>query len=248
MIARFLFLGSGASMGVPIIGCKCNVCLSKDSKQKRLRSSGLLQVGEKNILIDVGPDFREQALTHEINTIDAVFLTHAHYDHMGGIEDLRIFYYRQKKPIVCYLSPSTYRELEKKDHVTQFLDIRLLEEDFGAFSMGEISLNYFSFYQKKTLVTGFRLGSFAYITDISDYKDRLFSSLKGVKTLVLSACNLEKSSIHIGFFEALKFSKRVKAKTYFTHLSHEIDVESLRSFLGKDEEFGYDGLQLTIDG
>ena len=144
MEASFLFLGSGASMGVPIIGCPCAIC---QRKEERLRSSALLTIGGKKLLIDAGPDFRRQALLHKVEDIDALILTHSHYDHIGGLEDLRIIYYQKKEKIPCYLSTETLQEWRTKTHITPLFSPYILPEKSGPCTIEGLDACAFYFWQ-----------------------------------------------------------------------------------------------------
>ncbi|MEL7430955.1 MAG: MBL fold metallo-hydrolase [Chlamydiota bacterium] len=246
MKASFLFLGSGASMGTPVIGCSCLVC--QDKRQWRLRSSGLLRIGDRRILFDAGPDFRQQALNYGVFGIEALLLTHSHYDHIGGLEDLRIFSYQKKGEIPCFLSKETGEMLEKKSYLQQFFAPTFLPSDQGEFFFGGLPFSYFQYWQDTTRVTGFRFGSFAYVTDISRYEPSIFSALSGVKTLVLSACGLDHSHVHLGLRKAISFAQEVGAsQVFFTHVCHRIDAFKERSKLPSSMQFAYDGLEIPLE-
>src|SRR3990167_3054368 len=194
----FLFLGTGGSAGIPMIGCPCAVCTSSDPHNQRLRPSGLLKIAGKSFLIDVGPDFRSQALKYRIHHLDGLFLTHTHYDHIAGIDELRIFYLRSKKPLPCLLSLESLTDLKRRyDYLFQpleaatslsaQLDTHVLEADSGSTDFAGIQIGYCSFFQGKMKVTGLRVGNFAYISDIRNYDESVFAQLQGVELLVLSA-------------------------------------------------------------
>src|SRR5580700_3411408 len=158
MQSRFTFLGTGSSTGIPMIGCQCAVCQSTSSFNKRLRSSGLLCIGKKNYLIDVGPDFRTQALKFHIKHLTAVLLTHAHADHIAGMDDLRAFYLLEKKKIPCVLSAETFDEVKLRYHymlqplssgksLSAQIDFHILPQDFGTFELEGLRFDYFSYSQ-----------------------------------------------------------------------------------------------------
>lgn len=258
MEAKFLFLGTGASTGVPMIGCRCKVCRSNSSKNKRLRPSGLIMVGEKIFLLDASPDFREQALKYGIRDIDGLLLTHMHYDHAGGLDELRVFSILKEKKIPALLSKDSFLELKcrypylfkrttKKRTLCVKFDFKVLKKEYGKVLFEKIKIEYFSFFQKETKVLGFKIGNFAYISDIREYEEKIFDFLKGTEILVLSALRDRFSPVHFSLKEAILFSKKVKAKkTYFTHIAHEIDYTKFSNKLEKGIFLAFDGLKIPF--
>ncbi len=252
MKGTLLLLGTGGSMGIPVVGCECPVCLSKDPQHHRLRSSALIGFGDKRILIDVGPDFRVQALRIGLKHLDGVLLTHPHFDHIGGLDDLRALSFISKEPIECILSRPTMDDLksrysylllpkEKRTSITAELSFRVLEPLTGEFTIAGLQFSFFSYSQSGIQVTGFRLGDLAYVSDIREYPSDIFDSLKGIKTLVLSALRKTPSPMHFSVDQAVEFAKNVNAeKTYFTHIAHELDPTS--TVLPQGMSLGYDGL------
>jgi phosphoribosyl 1,2-cyclic phosphate phosphodiesterase len=252
MRGKFLFLGTGSSLGVPIIACQCPICRSTFSYNKRLRSSGLLSLGGKNFLIDMGPDFRQQALKFSIDSISGVLLSHLHADHIAGVEDVRIFYSLQHKSIPCLLSIETKKEILHRYYylfqgeiAAPYFDFQLIPEDFSSLLFEGMKISCVSYYQKEVKVNGYRIGDFAYLTDIRNYEEKIFDSLRGVEVLVMSLVRPNTTSLHLGLEEVIAFSKRVGAKeTYFTHLSHEFDPKTLS--LPKGFFLAHDGLELSF--
>ncbi|QVL57273.1 MAG: MBL fold metallo-hydrolase [Simkaniaceae bacterium] len=255
---KLLFLGSGGSMGIPVIGCKCAVCRSTSSYNKRLRPSVLITNGNKRYLIDIGPDYRMQALKYGIDTLDGLLLTHTHYDHIAGLDELRIYTFVQKKPVPCLLSRETLEELKIRYHYflpphetddvhATKLKFQVLEGDEGKTNFEGLPMTYISYDQLGMKVNGFCFGSLAYVTDILDFKEEVFDYLKGIETLVISGRRWEKSKAHLSLEDAMKFSKKTGAKkTYFTHISHEIAHEETKKDLPEGFFLAYDGLELTL--
>lgn len=253
-----IFLGTGSSLGVPLIGCSCEVCLSKNPKNKRLRSAMLLEIGGKVIVIDTGPDFRYQALRAELTYLDGVIYTHAHHDHVAGIDDLRVFSFKNKAPLPCLASNETADDLEMrygfmfKPHkyepsIGPRLSLIRLKEPSGDTQFLGIPIHYFSYEQIGMEVTGIKIGTFAYVTDIKKYSDEVFKQLEGVETLVISALRFTSSYMHLTVDEAVDFIQRIGCKrAYLTHISHEIDHEKANACLPSGIEFAYDGLKISI--
>jgi phosphoribosyl 1,2-cyclic phosphate phosphodiesterase len=256
MQAKLLFLGTGASSGVPVIGCDCHVCSSPSSFNKKLRPSVLLQYGEKQILVDSGPDFRQQALTHHINKLDGVILTHTHYDHIGGIDELRVFYLKKHQPLPCLASRETYQQIrlrlpylfepkQEGKSLSAQLEFQVIDEGFGSVAFQGLSLQIVSYLQAGHEVIGFRLGDLAFISDIQEYTPRVIDEIRGVKRLVVSALREQPSLSHLTIMEAIEFSKAVRAEvTYLTHLSHEVEHETVSKKLPPNVFLAYDGLSI----
>lgn len=250
----FQFLGTGASAGVPVIGCKCAVCTSMSPKNKRFRPSGLIRVQGKVIAIDMGPDFRSQALQFGIDTLDGLLLTHTHYDHIAGIDEVRIFNVRQKKALACLLSKESYEEIRKRYHylfkvdgLSARFEFIPLDEETGELEFLGIKIAYCSFYQTTMKVTGFRFGEFAYISDIQKYEDSIFMALKGVRKLVLSALSPATSPFHLSFEEAVAFARRVGAEeTWLTHVGHFMGHEEMNDRLPPEVRVAFDGLTMEF--
>ncbi|MCH9632601.1 MAG: Ribonuclease BN [Chlamydiae bacterium] len=259
MKKKLLFLGTGSSGGVPLIGCDCAVCTSNSPFNKRLRPSVLLKCGAENILIDPGPDFRAQALKYKIKHLTATIITHVHYDHIGGLDDLRIFYFIGKKPIHCMLSTSSYEELKLR-YFYQFLETKKTNSKTVKFEYmtlpnerGEVDFHgthfqYLTYYQGDMPVLGLRMGSLAYITDIRQYPETIFEDLKGVETLIVSGLRHSPSHVHFSLDEALAFAEQVGAKkVYFNHIDHELDHEKTNKSLPEWANLSYDGQEIEFD-
>lgn len=259
--ARFLFLGSGGSMGIPVVGCTCAVCRSSLSQNKRLRPSAVIKIGNRIILIDCGPDFRAQALGNGITHVDGVILTHAHHDHTAGVDDLRIFTLRSGQPLPCLLSLETLRELKIRFYyifnercgpdgvkLTTNLALHCMEESTGQIVFEGLKIRYISYHQGGMQVNGLRFGNLAYVTDIKEYSSDIFASLEGVKTLIIGALRHTPSHLHFTVDDAVNFAKTVGAeKTWLTHIAHELDHERTNVYLPESIRMSYDGLELHFD-
>ena len=259
MQGKLLFLGTGASVGVPMIGCPCAVCHSPSPFNHRLRPSALIEIGNKRFLIDVGPDFRQQALQYGIDYLDGVLLTHAHYDHTAGLDDLRPLCFRRKYPLPFLLSQATAEEIERRYdylfHTTAYpqdnglprFNLHRLTEERGEVEFEGINWQYVSYWQGGMLVKGFRVGQLAYLTDIYDFPHTLFDDLQGVEILVISALRHDKSPIHFSIEEAVTFAQQLQAReTWLIHLSHNLEYEATNALLPPNVRLAYDGLTLTF--
>ena len=259
MQGTLLFLGTGGSAGIPIITCQCRVCKSSSPLNKRLRPSALLTIGKKQYLLDVGPDFRDQALHYNIIDLDGLLLTHTHYDHIGGIDELRVFYFKHKKRLRTLASIETYEELRNRFHylfktkqadgtLQSQLDFEILEDDFGHMNFEGLDLHYVSYKQANMKVTGYRFGNLAYISDIRQYEDRVIEEIQGVDTLILSALRYDPSEVHFSVEEAIAFSDRVGARrTFLTHIAHDLEHDETNQKLPEHIRLAHDGLELTFE-
>lgn len=246
-VVKCTLLGVGSSLGVPVVGCHCSVCTSDCSKNQRSRSAALFEINGKKLLIDAGPDIRSQLLKGKVSEIDAVFITHSHYDHVAGLNDLRVF--ARKRRLTTYLSLSSY--LEIKSHAQYLFDSFLepcILEGGREISFGGSFFLTLSYQQKNkegnvTDVLGLRVGTVAYLTDIKIYDPSLVNRLVGIKTLILGAIRRTPSFAHFAFCEAIAFSQKLHSeKTILIHLDHTVDYEKERKELPAGVELGYDGM------
>lgn len=254
-----LFLGTGSSMGVPMIGCHCPVCSSSDPHNKRMRPSVLLKIDNKKILVDCGPDFHVQALLYHLDQLDGVILTHGHYDHTAGVDELRIYYMRSRKPLPCLMSSQTATDITTRfgyifepdasyDQLVTKFDVQILPEDKGKVDFLNLPIRYFSYKQAQMQVNGFRFGNLAYVTDIREYSPSIFKELEGVEVLILSALRYTPSPLHFSVDEAIEFSKKVGAKmTWLIHIAHELDHEKTNTYLPENVRMAYDGLEIDFE-
>lgn len=253
-----LFLGTGSSAGIPVVACRCEVCRSHNSKNKRLRPSILLQLEDKFFVIDPGPDFRQQALMYHIDHLDGAIISHIHYDHSAGLDELRSYYFVSGEPMPCLVSKPTMDDLKVRYHylmeppleggsLSARVEFQILQADRGKTTFQGAKVQYFTYSQADTSVNGFRFGDFAYVTDIRSYPDTLFQDLQGVHTLILSALRYTPSHLHFSVDQAIDFAHRVQAKrTFLTHIAHEIEHERCSSYLPEDIVLAYDGLSFDL--
>lgn len=252
---RFTFLGTGTSGGVPSLGCSCEVCKSTNPRDKRMRSAALIETDSTRILIDSGPDIRMQLMPFPFQKLDGVLLTHIHYDHVAGIDDLRPFCVFGD--IHIYANERTVRGLQQTmpycftSHLypgVPKLNLHLIKAR-QPFHINEIEILPIEVMHGALPILAFRIGDFAYITDMKTISEESFNQLKGVKTLVVNALRWEKvHHSHMLVDDAIAFSRRVGADhTYLTHLTHLIGFhDEANKRLPEGIEFAYDGLQLTI--
>ncbi|MBP9842053.1 MAG: MBL fold metallo-hydrolase [Simkaniaceae bacterium] len=237
-------------MGIPVAGCLCPVCQSGHPSNDRLRPAALIQDdANRTFVIDMGPDFRFQALKYQIHQIDGILITHTHYDHIAGLDEIRSYHFRQGKPIPILLSRESYYDCKIRYYYLPDLCLKytILDDAMGTINFEGLPLTYLSYRQAMMQVLGFRMGQFAYITDIQEHSDEVIGALQGVETLVVSALRWSKSPVHLTIDEAVAFSEKVGAKkTYFTHIAHELDHESTNKVLPKNIQLAYDGLELII--
>ncbi|NGX53660.1 MAG: Phosphoribosyl 1,2-cyclic phosphodiesterase [Chlamydiae bacterium] len=255
----FLFLGTGASTGIPMVGCHCSVCTSSDSHNKRLRPSGVVTIGDKKLLIDTGPDFRYQFLHSGIDHLDGVLLTHTHFDHIAGLDELRTFYLLHRQVLPILASMETLENLKKRyDYLFKEkslgvslaaqLHFQVLENKRGETQFLDLPLSYMTYEQGGMQVNGYRFGDFAYVSDIYHYPETIFEDLKGVRFLVLSALRTTPSPVHFTIEEAIAFAKKVGVeKVWFTHIAHEVDHQKTQATLPEGFALAYDGLSIEFN-
>ena len=257
MNRKLVFLGTGASIGVPMIGCLCDVCQSNDPLNKRLRPSALIYNGNQRFLIDVGPDFRTQALTAHVTTLDGLLLTHAHQDHTAGLDDLRPICYYRKSSFPILLSEATakdilsrYHYLFEPDEKAPFprFNLHTLTNHTGHTVFEGLPIEYVSYTQGGMQVNGFLIGDLAYLSDIRHFDPSIFEHLKGVKTLIISALRYTPSLLHFSIDEAIDFANQLKVeKVWLTHISHEIDHHRTNAYLPPHIRLAYDGLIIDFN-
>lgn len=257
MHGKFLFLGTSGSMGVPVIACKCSVCLSSSHYNKRKRCSALITVVDRHLLIDAGPEIREQLISRSINKLDGALLTHPHFDHIAGVDDLKAFFFAEKIKLPILLSKETFDEIRHRHYYLIdesrgkpegfHFDFHILEDRFGKVDFAGLFFEYLTYTQSKMPVTGLKIGNLAYISDLKEYTKELIDAITDIDVLIISALRQTISPMHLSIDEAIAFAKKVSAKkTYFTHMAHDVDYERDTPLLPEGIQFAYDGLEIPF--
>ncbi|AFS53265.1 MULTISPECIES: MBL fold metallo-hydrolase [Leptospirillum] len=250
-----LFMGTGASTGVPMIGCDCSVCQSSDPKNERTRSSIMVRVDGKNILVDTSPDLRIQSLKNHIKRIDAVIFTHPHADHILGIDELRTFNFWQKEEIPVFADPETLGTVMKmfpyafsEENRGGLTRPRLAPREIvGAMKINEIQVTPFPVKHGPVYNHALRLDDLVYLTDCNEVSDEGMEVMKGVDTLIIGAVLYEPHASHFGIWQALDLIERVQPRQAFlTHLSHRIDYNELTTRLPSGVQAAFDGLTVSL--
>ena len=254
--SRFTFLGTGTSQGIPVAGSDHPVSLSKNSRDKRLRSSALLEIGEINIVIDCGPDFRYQMLRENVKHVDAILLTHEHSDHIAGVDDIRPFYFKMEGDMPFYAQDVVLKSVRER-----FPYIFKEDKYPGAPGIEEHEVINETFYFKnikvvplflkhgKLDVIGYRFGNLVYITDTNAIPESEYGKLENVDILIINALRHEKHHSHFSLKESLEVVQRVKPKkAYLTHISQYLGFhEEVQKTLPKNVFLAYDGLKLDFE-
>lgn len=251
---KVTFLGTGTSTGVPVIGCGCRVCTSTNPRNHRLRPSLLLEWNDSRILVDSSSDFRQQALRHRIDRLDAVLYTHAHADHVMGLDDLRIYNFRQRSDLPVYGSASTLEDLRRTFwyafEATQEgggkprLDLRSVEAPFDLFGRRVVPV---PLMHGDLEVYGYRIGDFAYCTDCNRIPPDSMRTLAGLEVLVLDALRPTPHPTHLSIPESLAILGALRPRrAYLVHMSHDVDHEETQASLPPSVHLAFDGLVLEV--
>lgn len=252
---KVTFLGTGTSQGVPIIACRCDVCRSEDKKDKRLRSSIMIEDEGQTYVVDTGPDFREQMLRENVERLDAVIYTHEHRDHIGGLDDIRAFNYIMGKHIDVYADDKvedairrTYPYIFYHEKYPGIPEIKLHHITGEPFTIGKTKFVPVRVMHFKLPILGYRIGGFTYITDANFISPEEKEKIKGSDVLVLNALRREKHISHFTLEEAVITASELGAKqVYFTHISHQLGKhEEVEKELPAGMHLAYDGLVLNL--
>lgn len=253
---KLTFLGTGTSQGVPVIACHCEVCTSTDVHNSRLRTSALLETDQgKNILFDIGPDFRQQMLTNHVGHIDAILITHAHRDHVAGLDDIRSFNYVQHQNMEIFLNQEARTAIER-DYRYIFVphefpglpEATLHTVGETPFQAAGIEVVPIKAMHKDLPILGYRIGPLAYITDANHIAPAEMEKMKGVEVMVINALRRTKHFSHFSLPEALEVINSISPRNaYITHISHEMGLHAdVEATLPANVHLAYDNLNITI--
>jgi len=253
---KITFLGTGTSQGVPVIACDCDTCHSGDTHDKRLRTSILVEKDKTNIVIDAGPDFRQQMLREDVKHLDAIILTHEHKDHIAGMDDVRAFNYKSQDAIDIYAEERVQKAV-RKEYSYVFAEyqypgipkMRLNPINEYGFTINGIALTPLRVFHYRLPVYGFRIENFAYITDANYVPEETKEKLFGIKYLVINALRKEKHISHFSLREAVDLVREISPrKAFITHISHQMGLhEEVCATLPPGIMLAYDGLSFFCD-
>ena len=262
MQATLTFLGSGTSMGVPTLGCPCEVCRSArepGSRNRRTRPSLRIEYQGRTVLIDTGPDFHAQAIREGIARVDAVFYTHPHADHILGMDDLRPLSFRNAEPLPLFADEDTAQSLERIFHYTFRTEnryptsarvriVRLDPAPGSAVDLFGASFLRVPVIHGRQTITGYRFGNAAYLTDLSDLHPDSLPLLKDLDVLILDTLRREPHPSHSHLSKSIEIVEQLKPRrAWFTHMSHDLDHDATEASLPLNIRLGYDGLQIDFD-
>lgn len=255
---RIMLLGTGTSVGIPMIGCDCETCQSEDPRDKRLRTACHVQAGDLSIVIDTGPDFRVQMLRAQVRRVDAVLWTHHHFDHVMGLDDLRPYFFDCKTPIPCFAHRQSVDTLQRifpyvwdnNGVYPGTLDLKIAQAPFKIRSRygssDFVKVTPIEVMHGRMHLNGYRLGNFAYLTDVSHIPETEYHKLQDLELLVLDALRPQKHPRHFSITEAVDIARTIGAKqTVFIHMSHQVLHARESAQLPETMLFGYDGMTLN---
>lgn len=254
---KIKILGSGTSTGVPLISCDCPTCLSDDPRDKRLRTSIMLTYGDTRVVVDTTPDFRQQMIASNVKKLDGILYTHAHFDHIAGFDDLRAFNFTSRLPMDIYSTSETFTKI-KNTFLYAFGSAEQIGggvpqiqhrsiEPYVPFFVKELEILPLRLMHGKLEVIGFRIGSFAYLTDTNFIPEKTYKYLDGLEILIIDALRINPHPTHFCISETLEAIKRLNpAKAYFIHIAHEIKHAECEGNLPRNIQICYDGMEFEI--
>lgn len=254
---KITFLGTGTSQGVPVIGCDCEVCQSTDFRDQRLRTSAMIEWKEKNIIIDAGPDFRQQLLRAKVDDVAAILMTHEHNDHIIGMDDVRPLNFKHQKSMPIYAEERVQRELKERfayifaDNPypgAPRLTLQAIKEGANIL-IDDLIIQPIRAWHGNLPVFGFRFGDFTYLTDVNSIGETELAKVKGTKILALDALHHSKHHSHFNLEEALALIEELQPEqAYLIHISHRMGLtEKVNAMLPKNVQLAYDGFVVEMD-
>ena len=253
---RFTLLGTGTSQGVPVIGCSCAVCISKDKKDKRLRTAALVESDNTTLVIDCGPDFRQQMLRANVQKLEALLMTHEHSDHIAGVEDLRSFQFRQGHPMPVYATHAVQASLKQRYHYafsenlypgSVQVDLKTISKE-QPFSIGDIDIVPIEINHGSINILGYRFKDITYLTDCKSIDSVEIEKVKGTRILILDALHHSEHHAHLNLKQALALVEELKPEqAYFVHMSHNMGkTKDINKTLPNGVKLAWDGLSFEF--
>lgn len=252
---KVTFLGTGTSQGIPVIACQCNVCKSEDPRDKRLRTALMVEEGNDRIVVDTGPDFRQQMLTHDVRDISAVLITHEHNDHIAGLDDLRSFNFAMRKSVpiwaekrVLNVITNQFPYVFAENKYPGVPDLRLHEIEGKPFQIGSLKIEPIRLMHYKLPVFGFRIGKLAFLTDVSYIPDEEWEKLADLDLLIIDTLRIKPHISHFNLEQALSVIEKLKPKqAYLVHMSHLLGKHTdIMKMLPENVWPAWDGIQLSV--
>jgi phosphoribosyl 1,2-cyclic phosphate phosphodiesterase len=253
-MVKIILLGTGTSQGVPVIGCDCPVCVSTALPDQRLRSAALLTDGQTNILIDAGPDFRQQMLKHKVKHLNAILLTHEHNDHVIGLDDIRPFNYRSGEAMSVFTLPRVASEVRRRfdyvfsEQIPGLPRISLVNIDKDSvLQFGDITVQTIGVMHGRLPILGFRFGELAYLTDVKIIPEPEMKKLEGVRYLIVTALHQEEHPTHMNLKESLEFIRKLQPeRAWLTHVSHHMGLAAeINEQLPENVRLAWDGMEVV---